>query len=429
MGYKGACALFVLAISVTFSLEAISVKSLGRANAGMAYVEDSLGAMENPACAAAIESRYDLGLTWYQALKELEISNRPTGLGLQQGTLTPKHLNQWFPEIAFNVWLWPYVAFGMALNDYDNIYTHYNQRLTDLSASDPLSGDPIGPNALFEYDVRELAFTGALYWNECNRFGVGLNLYWTHLRVEGIGALAPFSVAPLTVTDTGNSHSRGLGVTIGWLGMVHPSVTLGASYCSRTGTSEYVRYLGLLAEQKLDIPETWRFGAAWAATESLTVLGDLEYRRYSRINAWADPFPPSSSTAFEGTFGTKYGPGWDWQDQWTVKLGAVWELDCWIFRAGYRHEQPRMRGHTTDTALNVLTLNTVENFISVGVTKLTECYGEWSGFAEYGFSNTIQSGYPSIASDPRTLDVPLSPANLEFTARSYRAGLAYGTEF
>ncbi len=88
-----------------------------------------------------------------------------------------------------------------------------------------------------------------------------------------------------------------------------------------------------------------------------------------------------------------------------------------------------MRAKTTETALNVLTLNTVEDYLSVGMTKLTECYGEWSAFAEYGFKNSIQSGYPSIEFDPRTPNVPMFPGTLQFTAHSYRAGFSLGTEF
>ncbi len=40
----------------------------------MAYVEDAFGAMENPACAAAIDSRFDVGVTWYSAFKELKMA-------------------------------------------------------------------------------------------------------------------------------------------------------------------------------------------------------------------------------------------------------------------------------------------------------------------------------------------------------------------
>ncbi len=95
-------------------------------------------------------------------------------------------------------------SFWHALNDYDNIYTHYGRQITDLSGDD-------SSNTIFEYDVRELDFTLALYWNECHRFGAGLNLYWTHLRVDGIEALSVFSDTPLAFSDTGNSHSTGLG--------------------------------------------------------------------------------------------------------------------------------------------------------------------------------------------------------------------------
>lgn len=416
-----------------------SVKSSGMGGADEAYPLDSLAIFDNPASAAEIDCRFDISGIWQGWHKQLTISNRPIITPppvLQEGTLHANNENHFFGGIGANIWFNECVAMGLAWTHYNDIRTRYGQRLDDFALVDIETGLPSGPNASFEYNVEAISAALAYRWNECHTLGVAVNVYLGEFQVGGVGEIGRLTVPSLSinsgnVSDNGEAHHSGVGVTIGWTGHFWPCLTTAISYSPKVHMTSVNRYSGFIAGHHIDIPETVRFGLAWSGWPCLVIAADGEYRRYGKVRAWSNRFADDSTTGFGPLFGSSDGPGFGWKDQWMARVGVEWNpWDSWQFRLGYRFESLPYSKKGAASALNVLTLQTVENYISAGATWNFNCESELSVFGEYGFSNTARSRYPDITLDTGETALRIFfPADLAFKSHTYRAGIAYGWAF
>lgn len=419
---------FVIGLGTTLSLHAASIKSMGMAGATTAYAQDSITSVNNPALSVDICDRVDVGVTAKGSEKELTIGNRPVveGAFSQQGTFKTKDTPLWLPEAGVNWWWTDQLVLGLAWTNNQAIRTHYHTQLTDFSGVG-LDGSTLGTHAHLDYRTEVLTATLGYRLNPCYAVGVGLNVYGSCLRVEGINDTLLPSVAPTQMTDRGWDHAYGVGVTLGWRGYFYDGWTLGVSVTPKVRMSKFKRYNGLLVQHRIDIPTTLRAGLVYQASDCLSLSLDGEFVNYSKVKALTNPFFADSFTGFNTSFGASNGPGFGWRDQWIVKAGAEWRaLPCLLMRAGYRYEQSPIRQGKSRTALNVFTVEPVQNFVTLGATwEICPC-AEISLFGEYGFPHRMSARYPSIVAGAAPLFIP---ADLTFRDRNYRAGLAFGWNF
>jgi long-chain fatty acid transport protein len=422
----------------------MSVKSLGMGGVGISYAKDALAAGFNPATAADVENRADLGITYANFKGKTEFQNNRTNVGfgplnpLVNGSRNPYHKSWWIvaPDFGINYNLG---GCGCESNWYIGLVS-YNRNYSKVTYKDPLVLIGTTPGGL-EYINQTVSPYVAYKWN-CMNFGISLNWQIARIKVNGFQnfdeAPQPFepgSVAPGAVTNRGYNYSNGLGVTLGWQWHITDDIAVGLTYQPRTKMSRFNKYRGFIAQHgRFNIPQKVGFGISWRFTPCATVAFDIEHIQWSKIPAVANPvignqtrtlpsppFPPNTVIPFPNSLGGNNGPGFGWKSQTYYRVGVEWVFnDCWTFRAGFRHVNMPIR--RSQTALNALTLETLEDIVLGGATYKWDCSNEISGFFGWGFNKRIKGSEDSI---PQLL----GGGQVNFEQRVWVVGLSWGRMF
>jgi len=94
------------------------------------------------------------------------------------------------------------------------------------------------------------------------------------------------------LTNNGHEWSYGAGARIGWVGEVHPRVTLGAAATSKVYMTEFDDYEELFAEDgDFDIPANVQAGITFKATPRLSLSFDYERIFFEGVNSISNPGP------------------------------------------------------------------------------------------------------------------------------------------
>ncbi len=386
----------------------IKAKSMG--GVGIALPQDALAAASNPAGIAWVGNRIDLGADWFSPDRGASIagSGAPGANGAYDGNDTKSFL---IPEFGYNRVINPSLTFGVA------VYGNGGMN-TDYRTNPFVAYGGSGPGGV---DLMQLFIAPTLAWKSGNHaFGVSLNLAYQRFKAEGIQGFSSSSASPGNVSNRGYDDSTGLGMRVGWTGQVSPTVTLGATYQTKTKMSEFDKYSGLFANQgDFDIPENYGVGVALKATPALTVAADVQQINYSDIPAVGNRVDCLFAGACQ--LGSTNGPGFGWQDVTVYKFGLAYELKPGTtLRAGYVIlDQPIP---ASQTFFNILAPGVVEDHLTLGLTLEMSRTSELSFMYMHAFEKKV-NGSGSI---------PLAPfgggeANLRMSQNSF--GVAYGWKY
>ncbi len=386
----------------------IKAKSMG--GVGIALPQDALAAASNPAGIAWVGNRIDLGADWFSPDRGASIagSGAPGANGAYDGNDTKSFL---IPEFGYNRVINPSLTFGVA------VYGNGGMN-TDYRTNPFVAYGGSGPGGV---DLMQLFIAPTLAWKSDNHaFGVSLNLAYQRFKAEGIQGFSSSSASPGNVSNRGYDDSTGLGMRVGWTGQVSPTVTLGATYQTKTKMSEFDKYSGLFANQgDFDIPENYGVGVALKATPALTVAADVQQINYSDIPAVGNRVDCLFAGACQ--LGSTNGPGFGWQDVTVYKFGLAYELKPGTtLRAGYVIlDQPIP---ASQTFFNILAPGVVEDHLTLGLTLEMSRTSELSFMYMHAFEKKV-NGSGSI---------PLAPfgggeANLRMSQNSF--GVAYGWKY
>ncbi len=386
----------------------IKAKSMG--GVGIALPQDALAAASNPAGIAWVGNRIDLGADWFSPDRGASIagSGAPGANGAYDGNDTKSFL---IPEFGYNRVINPSLTFGVA------VYGNGGMN-TDYRTNPFVAYGGSGPGGV---DLMQLFIAPTLAWKSGNHaFGVSLNLAYQRFKAEGIQGFSSSSASPGNVSNRGYDDSTGLGMRVGWTGQVSPTVTLGATYQTKTKMSEFDKYSGLFANQgDFDIPENYGVGVALKATPALTLAADVQQINYSDIPAVGNRVDCLFAGACQ--LGSTNGPGFGWQDVTVYKFGLAYELKPGTtLRAGYVIlDQPIP---ASQTFFNILAPGVVEDHLTLGLTLEMSRTSELSFMYMHAFEKKV-NGSGSI---------PLAPfgggeANLRMSQNSF--GVAYGWKY
>ena len=268
----------------------------------------------------------------------------------------------------------------------------------------------------------QLFVAPTLAWKSGNHaFGVSLNLAYQRFKAEGLQPFdnSPTSSSPGNVTNRGYDDSTGFGVRVGWTGQVSPTVTLGATYQTKTWMSEFDKYRGLFAEQgDFDVPENFGFGIAVKASQALTVAADVQRINYGDIAAVGNPVDCLFAGACQ--LGASNGAGFGWQNTTVYKVGVTYDLGAGrTLRVGYvTLDQPIP---ASQTFFNILAPGVVEDHLTLGYTMELSKTSELTFMYMHAFEKKV-SGSGSI---PPTFAG--GEANLRMDQNSF--GIAYGWRY
>lgn len=383
------------------------MKSKGMGGVGIALPQDALAPATNPAGLTMVGNRMDIGLDWFRPTRGADIVNNGAGMtGSYDGNDAADFL---IPEFGYSRMLNPDMAVGVAVYGNGGMNTKYK----------PSPFAAVGGTSPTGVDLTQLfvAPTVAYKVNANNSIGLSLNLAYQQFGLSGLqtSAFAGFSSDPTHFSDQGKDSSSGWGVRIGWTGQISPTVTLGATYQSKTKMGKFDKYRGLFAnEGEFDIPENYGFGVAVKATPKLTLAADVEQINYSKIAAVGNPI----DVLFTGKpFGSADGPGFGWRDVTTLKLGASYQYrDDLVLRAGF--QTLRQPIPENQTLLNILAPGVVEQHMTLGATWTLANNNELTLAYMHAFKKEV-NGSGSI---------PLSFGGGEANLHMYEdsIGIAYG---
>jgi long-chain fatty acid transport protein len=354
------------------------VTQQGQGGAGVAQPADSLATATNPAGMVLVGTRFDFGVGFFRPIRSGEITGNvlPPGYPNVNGTYDANGKTNFFiPELGYNRLLKPNLSLGVSLFGNGGMNTTY---LTPI----PLLGNtPAG------VDLQQLfaAPTLAYKLNSRNAFGISVNIAYQRFKAEGLQNFASpaYSIDPAHVTNNGYDSSFGAGVRVGWIGLVHRGVSLGATFQTKTYASNFGKYRGLFAEQGgFDIPANFAGGVALTPHRNVTVLFDLERTLYGDVKSIAN------SGSNQALLGSNNGPGFGWHDTTSPKLGVNVRLNPKLtVRAGYNHSSVPF--DTTQTFFNLLAPAVVQSHFTAGATWKLRGGKEINAVYIHAFGETV----------------------------------------
>jgi long-chain fatty acid transport protein len=388
-------------------------KNEAMGGASIALPLDSIAAANNPAGMVMVGDRIDFQLTWFKPNRSAEIANSG---GLPNGTYDGNGRSNFFiPDFGYNKMIKPDMSVGVSVFGNGGMNTQYN---TNPFAGFPGGGGNLGINL----EQLFVAPTWAMKINPTNAVGVSLNLAYQMFSATGLGAFdhPGITSAPGSMTDNGTDTSTGYGLRLGWTGEVTPTVTLGATYQSKTKMGKFSNYSGLFADQgSFDIPSMYGIGIAFKAQPETTVAFDIQHTSYSDVSSVSNPFTavPPGLGGTGPLFGSSGGPGFGWQDINSYKFGVSHAYSpTFTLRAGYDHcDQPIPN---SQTLLNIVAPGVVQDHLSLGGTWTLADKSEITVAYVHAFKKTV-NGSGSIPPQ-------LGGGEMNLSMSEDSIGIAYG---
>lgn len=415
-----------------------SVKSTGMAATCISYPLDSVVGAYNPAGMTEVGDRLDIEAGWVHDKGSTTVLNNtvppgtrtPTGALVPPGTpnsLVNGHYNGMKNENVYPVgfglnktwWLcdeWE-LATGIVLYNRNYQKTTYTKPVLLLGTSKPG----------LEYLNETLSPVVAIKWCNTHSFGISANYQVERLKVNGLENFAravrpPLpggSLYPENVTNKGYGYSTGWGVTFGYLGHITDELSIGVTYQPETSMSRISKYKGFLAQKgKLNIPRKIGAGISYKILPCWVVAFDVEQIQWSKIKALHNNLLDDNGVL--QPLGSSNGPGFGFRDQWYYRFGTEWAVsECWTVRAGYRFAE--MPFKKSQAPVNLLTLDTVESFLTLGATwNVNEC-NEVSFLFAYGFEHKVKGD--------NTIPSFLGGGDVHLKEEKFALGLAWGWKY
>ncbi len=347
------------------------IKSKGMAGVGIAYGQDSLAAATNPANMVLVGGRWDIGVDYFRPQRKSTIA----GLGSFDGN---DKENYFVPEFGYNRMISDDMSVGISVYGNGGMATDYK----DLNSSPAALGSG---NVGVDLAQLFIAPTFSMKLNENHAVGVSLKIAYQRFKAFGIQGVCGFmSSSPSNCSNKGYDGSWGYGIGLGWTGRITPTLSLGATYQSRTYMQKFDKYQGLFAGKgEFDIPENYGVGLAWQATPKFLVAADIHQINYGSIRSIANKMTEG------GPLGAKNGAGFGWRDVTAYKLGVSYDMnDALTLRAGYSwNDEPYS---SSETFFNILAPGVVKEHITLGATWTLSGGGELSIAYMHAFRNTVK---------------------------------------
>lgn len=404
-------------------------RSMGMAGAVVSNPQDSIAAASNPAGMALVGERFDLGLRFFSPVREAELTTSAVGAGADFGT--PFDIDEksrrnmhYIPNAGYTSQISDRLWWGISIYGNGGMNTTYDRNLYDETAA--VMFNPAGPNATPEgagtgtpqtgtlgVDLAQVLFTPTLAFKVNDRHTVGATLVigsqrfsarglgnfqclTTDVQADPTGCATGYPVTPSDgLTDNNSDITYGAGVRVGWIGVLTPSLTLGATYASKVYMKEFKKYDNLFAEQgDFDIPANFAVGATFKATPKLNVSVDFQRILYEGVASLSNPGPvptlagPAPNPPTTGFLGADNGLGFGWEDINVYRVGLEYMYDSqWTFRAGVAlNDQPIPKD---EVLFNILAPAVIETHATLGFTYQPDSSSEWNFAFMHGFENSI----------------------------------------
>ncbi|MGB5179201.1 MAG: outer membrane protein transport protein [Gammaproteobacteria bacterium] len=413
-------------------------KSMGMAGAIVSNPQDAMAASVNPAGMALVGERVDAGIKFFVPGPR-SASLDTSALGATFDVKDESRRNLFFvPSLGYTSKINDKLYWGISMYGNGGLNTTYDRNLYSetigfFAAITPPPGGPgFSPNQVPEgttlngfgvpvenvgtlgvdlaqgviaptlsFKVNEKQTVGASLLIGIQRFSAyGLGNFQCFTETGALGCApngATTSTPSDSLTNNGHDWSWGAGVRVGWIGEVHPRLSLGAAIASKVYMTKFNDYDELFAKDgKFDIPANLTLGLTFKATPDLKLSFDYQRIYYEGVDSISNPgpifvpgvgpgIPPGS-----GLLGANDGLGFGWENINVYRLAADYRYNNeWNFRAGYSfNDQP-----IPDDQLlfNILAPATPKMHATVGFTYRPNNSSEWNFSYMHAFEEKVSS--------------------------------------
>lgn len=398
----------------------VGAKNKAMAGAGTAMPEDAISVVNNPAVAAFLDDRMDVGVSVFMPRR-----NYSTFYGGYNGRYNTFSFGEVdidsdddffiLPEIAGTHRLENDSAFAWAF------YTRGGAGGTYRGGSatfDPDADGPLGIStfpgtygdgtASLELTQALLDITWARRLGERTSFGVSAVLAAQSLEVEGIGGFSKYtetfassngSELPENLSGNGRDVNYGVGLKLGMHRLLGEHFSFGLMYATEINIGSSSDYADLLADGgDLDIPAWFKMGLTWRPSERFSFSVDVQKIWYASIDAWGNSFAnvydcPTAGrggTDMKKCLGGNIAPGFGWNNVPVYSFGSSWKVsDKWTLRAGMSiGDQPVLFYENT---FNIPIFNLTEAHYTLGVSHRLRNGGELTLALMYSEEESLET--------------------------------------
>ena len=412
----------------------IGVKAKGMGGASVAMTQDAFAGANNPAAAAFVGNRWDLGVDFFMPDRSASRSSAAAGGSI--GSVKSAERTFPIPEFGYNVALSDKLGVGVAVYGNGGMNTTYRGTgfgCLNIRVNPPTQypGNALCGTGNLGVDLMQLTIAPTVGYKVSETTSIGASPLFVHQRFEAIGVEAFSMVTPTgstsKMTDQGFSSSSGIGVRLGVLSKVSPTASIGASYSPKINMSKFRSYSALFAEGgDFDIPSNWAVGAALDVAPSVKIALDYAGINYKDVKSVSNP-SSNSLVAFAmtgtGNLGEESGSGFGWKNINVIKVGIQWQFsDKTTLRAGYNKGDNPIK--SDDVTFNILAPGVMEDHYTLGGTYKLSNTTEWSWFGMYAPKVSV-SGPSSF----NNFTNPPGDAVDTIEMKQYSFGLQYSKQF
>lgn len=370
----------------------------GLAGAGVALPQDSSIGAVNPAGIVRVGNQFNFSGALFQPTRSYDITGNPSGVkgtfGLTPGKVTSRDNDFGIPSLGYTHKLSPNSAFGFNIYANGGLNTDYPGSAGG-GAGTFYSG-PAGVN------LEQLFLVPSYSLSLSKQWAVGASVVGAYqiFSASGLASFGSFVAdgTPNDLTNNGNDSSFSVGGKLGVLYTASPTLSLGATYQSRTTGSKFDKYSDLFANNgSFDVPATATGGLAWHVSPSGVLAADVQYIWYGGVAAVSNPFGNLTSGQKSGLLGGSNGAGFGWKNTTYYKVGFQQSISkTWTLRGGVAYGRQPIP--SSQVLFNILAPGVTEWHYALGASAKVTKKSEVSFAVTYAPSTTV--------SGPNPLEVP-----------------------
>ncbi|WP_454752830.1 OmpP1/FadL family transporter [Cupriavidus necator] len=233
--------------------------------------------------------------------------------------------------------------------------------------------------------------------------GVSLNLVSAAFLARGVAVPngqpinSDLSSGLSQLPGHGMRFAFGAGFKLGVLWDVLPTLSVGASYTSKTALSRFSGYnrdIFASSDGRLDLPEEYGVGLSWRPIPALTLAADYLRINWGNTRVFGDP----GSFGYRNINVGRFGAAYDINNRWTV-------------RAGYMVSGPWSDSAHTMAVLGPVTQN---RSVTAGFTYHIDKKQDLSFSFDYGLPNKVYGTGPSTGTN---LDTSINAYALQYSRK------------
>ena len=433
-------------------------KSLGLAGATVSNPQDSIAASTNPAGMALVGERVDAGITFFSP-GDRSAKLETSALGATFDVEDKSRRNLFFvPSLGYTSKINERLYWGISMYGNGGMNTTYDRNLYNETAAvlgafgagmaaGAAAGAPDGgvaagmaaagtvpegstPNDFIElagggrpikdvgtlgidlaqgiiaptlsFKVHQKHTIGTSLLIGIQRFsarGLGNFQCFTQTGAVGCDPSGAFTSTPSDgLTNNGNDWAYGAGIRVGWIGEVHPKLSLGAAVASKIYMTEFDDYDELFAEDgDFDTPANFTVGLTYKPTTDLSLSFDFQRIYYEGVKSISNPgpVPVLQIPAGSGLLGTDDGLGFGWENINVYRLAADYRYNReWNFRAGFAYNDQAIPDD--QLLFNILAPATPKIHGTVGFTYRPNDSSEWNFAYMHAFEEKVSSNQTAM---------------------------------